>query len=357
MPKSPAKIQPTAFKASIGFLLGLAIFLACVRTYFRRQKFRRFFPDDYFLFIATLSLTMGTTLIYINLPYTYTQVNVEGGEISPPADFLQQAVRDEKLLDAAVVFLWLAIFGVKFSFLFLFQSLISRLRALTVWWWCVFAVLVPVWAACECSQFIVCPVFGPTSAEACVTPRALVRENATVKFSTILDILTDVMLISIPTMLLWRVKIPLHKKLALGFLLCLSFIPSGRRSIPLGEFFWHQAEAAVAVIAVSLAMFRSLFVADGSKNLPQHKPRSPPLPTSYKKLRTKKTPPQIDLPTLPSATFSRGTMIASQARESRGSEDVDLPMQSTGILVTQDFSSKVVRKSEPIAFRFDLPLG
>lgn len=171
-------------------------------------------------------------------------------------------------------------------------------------------------------------------------------------------------------MLLWRVKIALHKKLALGFLLCLSVFliiiciikvaavhTIGSQVDTTWGVFWHQAEAAVAVIAVSLAMFRSLFVADGSKNLPQHKPRSPPLPTSYKKLRTKKTPPQIDLPTLPSATFSRGTMIASQAREPRGSEDVDLPMQSTGILVTQDFSSKVVRKSEPIAFRFDLPLG
>lgn len=104
---------------------------------------------------------MGTTLIYVNLSHTY---NVEAGAHVPPTDFLQTAVRDEKFLDAALVFLWLAIFGVKFSFLVLFRSLVSRLRNMTIWWWCVFAVMVPVWAVCEALQFITCSDFSPNVA-------------------------------------------------------------------------------------------------------------------------------------------------------------------------------------------------
>lgn len=323
MSKSPAKVQPAAFRASIGVLLGLAILLACTRTYIRYQRFRRFFTDDFFLFLATLSLIIGTSLTYVNLPYIYTQVNIEGKIITPPVDFVQEFITEEKLLYASTIFLWLAVFGVKFSFLFLFRSLISRIRNLITWWWCVFAMMIPIWAVCECGLFMSCAVFGPSFFEACTTPQALYRQDVVVKVSTVLDILTDVMLISIPTILLWRVKIALRKKLALASVLCLSIFliiisiikvaaahTIGTQVDATWVIFWLQAEAAVAVIAVSITMFRSLFLADGSRNKPQYKPRPSQPPASYRKLWTRRDTSQVDSLTVPLATYSLGTAIS-----------------------------------------------
>ena len=109
--------------------------------------------------------------------------------------------------------------------------------------------------------------------------------------------------------------------------------------------FWLQAEAAVAVMAVSATMFRSLFLADGIKNRPQHKSRLSQLPTAYTKLWTKRTTAQADFPTIPSATYSLGTMIKSHV-DPHGSEDTSVPMQDTDILVTRDFSMQVVRETK-----------
>ena len=161
---------------------------------------------------------MGTSVLYVNLPYAYTQVNVESGLELPPADFVQRVVADERTQYPAIMFLWLAIFSVKFSFLFLFKSLIKRatVRYLTLWWWCSLVLLVPSAVICTCGLLIACSTFGasvvgklimkpiPSSfswlicpmsllIEACTTPQALFRENLSVKLSTVLDILTDVM--------------------------------------------------------------------------------------------------------------------------------------------------------------------
>lgn len=167
--------------------------------------------------------------------------------------------------------------------------------------------------------------------------------------------------ISIPTILLWRVKIALRKKLAIGSVLCLSVFliiiciiklaaisTIGTQVDTTWVFFWHQAEAAVAVIAVSITIFRSLFVADGARNQPKHKPRLPQSPTSYRKFWTQRTTPHVELPTIPSAAFSLGTMITPSVA-AHSSEDMALPIQETDILVTRDFSMQVVREPKHIA--------
>ena len=141
-------------------MLAIAILLAVLRTLIRTYKFRRLFLDDAFLFLATITLIAGTVLTHLDFPYLYLQVNVELGLESPPPDFEQQLVVDEKLQDAATVLLGVTVFSVKFSFLFFFRGLLRRVQNLQTWWWCVLAVLIPTAGVCICSDFISCPVFG-----------------------------------------------------------------------------------------------------------------------------------------------------------------------------------------------------
>ncbi|KAL8633179.1 hypothetical protein Q9189_001079, partial [Teloschistes chrysophthalmus] len=79
--------------------------------------------------------------------------------------------------------------------------------------------------------------------------------------------------ISIPVALLWRVRIPLQRKLMLGgilslsiFTMIVSIVRIAGADLPNGMVdsawvnFWLQIEAAVAVIVVSISAYRSLFV-------------------------------------------------------------------------------------------------
>ena len=145
-----------------GVSLGLALALAAIRTYLRLQKFRRLFVDDYFLFFAALCLIAGSSLLYVELPYIYTQVNVESGLQALDAGVIQDLVMENKLAYPVSMLLWAAIFSVKFSFLFLFKSLIRRVRHLTILWWFVLAVLIPSAIVCICALFIACSKFSPS---------------------------------------------------------------------------------------------------------------------------------------------------------------------------------------------------
>lgn len=151
----------TESQVTAGVSLGVAILLAAARAVIRFRRFRRFFADDAFLFFATVTLVIGTILFYIDVPEIYTQINVEDGTEYPPADFVQQLLSDDKYLVTCAVLLWLTVFGVKFSFLLFFRQLIRRIRKLVLWWWIVFAILIPASLLCICQVFIACPAFGP----------------------------------------------------------------------------------------------------------------------------------------------------------------------------------------------------
>lgn len=97
-------------------------------------------------------------------------------------------------------------------------------------------------------------------------------------------LLTTSPVIPIPVALLWRVRIDLRRKLALGTTLCLSIFlivtaivrVSGGNTVD-GRvdsswvIFWLQVEAAVAVMVVSVTAFRALFAAERSQR--QESPR------------------------------------------------------------------------------------
>ena len=63
-----------------------------------------------------------------------------------------------------VVLTWTALFAVKYSFLFFFQPLVSRIRPLTIWWRGVLVFTTLAWlggyAACA---IVTCPYFGEDS--------------------------------------------------------------------------------------------------------------------------------------------------------------------------------------------------
>ena len=159
-------------------------------------------------------------------------------------------------------------------------------------------------------------------------------------------------MISIPVILLWRVKISIRQKIALASTLCLSTFViltnilrasatqlDGNQVDYLWVIFWLECEACVSVIVLSFAAFRSLFVKEDSQN------RASPHTFRNTWLRLKNgsgnQAPHVDLPTMPAPAM---TGLRSLIRKASGSDDLlrsEGRYEPLGILVTHDINQEV----------------
>jgi hypothetical protein len=152
-------------------------------------------------------------------------------------------------------------------------------------------------------------------------------------------------------MLLWNVRITLRHKLALWGVLCLSIFTALTSIIKVAggninngqvdaawAVFWLQAEAAVAVIVVSISAFRALFVAQRASK--QASPAAKHTWTSTSLLR-KRFHSRNTLPEVPSPTFTGVRTFICQDDEE--SQNLNIPLQGSSIRVTQNISSELVR--------------
>ncbi|MCJ1283213.1 hypothetical protein MMC26_002541 [Xylographa opegraphella] len=309
------KITDAGFMIASSVTLGIAIILSVARMYIKVNKFHRLYSDDWFFLGAVCFLIAGTTMVFLTLPYNQTEVNVGAGVEAPPPDLTHQLDFDVKFQDSASLLLNASIFSVKFSFLLFFRRLLERTGKLQQYWWFAFIITIPCAVVCMCTEFIVCPAFGDRIMETCVSPTAIKRQVAILYTVVVLDIFTDLLVISIPVLLLWNVKVNIRRKIGLGCLLCLSIfaiitniIRAAGHKLDNGQsdvvwiLFWGEMEACIAVMANSMTAFRSLFRVGLSKvrKSPQDpKNQSPLVESSELKHR-----PHVDLPTMPRAKLS-----------------------------------------------------
>ena len=107
----------------------------------------------------------------------------------------------------------------------------------------------------------------------------IIRDTA---IMTTVDIFSDIVVLSFPTILLWRVCVGVRQKFALGLSLCLSIIMIIVAVVRIVGIrltddqldivwlaFWQQQTSSIAVILVSLSAVHALFVAKSMQNPPR----------------------------------------------------------------------------------------
>ena len=111
----------------------------------------------------------------------------------------------------------------------------------------------------------------------------VIRDTA---ITTVVDVATDMIVLSFPIILLRDVRVGLRQKVALTLSLCLSLVMvivaivriAGYRTFG-GEVdivwlaFWQQQESSIAVMVVSISAFRALFVARSMNKPPRRSVR------------------------------------------------------------------------------------
>lgn len=258
--------------------LAIAIVTVSARTSFRLWHFRVIELDDILLIVSALFMVAGIVLAYEARDLAYLQMSVSLGLVEPPPpDFFQRMATYQLLLDLGAFMTWGSIFIVKLSFLVFFKRLVNRVRFVDKFWWVAFLFTLAGLAVNLGMNFYICADFGSDSVAVCTVSGQTHREGIYLIVTSVADIFTDLLVIAVPILLLWRAKIDLRRKLALGTVCCLSavmIILSLVRVLlapvkspdpalaPITDTLWlfifQAVEAAVAIVMVSITAFRSM---------------------------------------------------------------------------------------------------
>lgn len=158
-----------------------------------------------------------------------------------------------------------------------------------------------------------------------------------------MDIMSDLLVLSLPVSILWKVRISVRQKIGLAFSLCLSCVMiivtvvriAGMRQRGSGSVdivwlaFWQQQECSIAVLMVSVSAFRSLFVPSPASPPVQRQQRYSPSEKRRRVLRRHPDPDLCDthetngLPQIPSATLTGMATVIGEDEQSEETKDPD----------------------------------
>ncbi|KAK4639816.1 hypothetical protein QC761_701590 [Podospora bellae-mahoneyi] len=327
-----ASLKKITLKVTVGVFFALSILSVVARVAIRLKTLRRLSLDDYLLFMAATALTVTTGLLLHSCDRIYLSAALQK---DPALAFLISSELLMDLLNHAtqqfhtfLILAWTAIFFVKFSFLAFFRQLIWKTRVQR-YYWAVVGITIVSYLFFVAEPFILCSEFG-IKALSCFSPSKNILYISLTGVVTGLDATTDLMIVSIPIIILYQAKIRTRQKVALGMFLCLSLVMvciaitraskiKGAQGIDIPwEFFWQFMEATIAVLMGSLTVFRTLLAFQTNKNSEERKGAAGPSPKSralfsfhermrrWREKRAQHSDEESlsDLPQIPSATMS-----------------------------------------------------
>ena len=274
-------------------LFGVAITTYAIRTHIRLRRVKRFMTDDVLLLLAVVGLAAYTGLDLYLMSDLYNALDPRSSSIGSTL-LVEQHV--------ALMLSWLTLYLVKLAFLLFFRRLMDRTQNRKTWWRSVVVFTILAGATCVATSWFACPMANSTSFPcrylslrggfqtlildlACSIIHSDNEKLLLTGIATALDIITDLMVISIPVTFLWRVRIKLRMKLGICVSLCLSVIMIAvvivrMARVPLADdpqiylvwsAFWQQQESSIAVIVISVSAFRSFFVASSNHSPPKNR--------------------------------------------------------------------------------------
>ncbi|KAI0972793.1 hypothetical protein F4678DRAFT_52285 [Xylaria arbuscula] len=284
---SSAQIHMHAFEVALGVLTGLALLCFVGRIAIRLIYQRRLCLDDAFLVLAAASLAAATGILYHIRYFLYLHTAaVLDPEVLPYviADF-NQLLDLQKTSYPYLALIWTTTFAVKACFIAFMRPLLWHIsRGVNWYYWFIVIFSTISWAFVVAEPFIICPYFGVDAIQCFDSVLNKEKTIALTALVTVLDILSDIMVVSLPIIVLRNSLLNRSTKFGLAIFLCLSIIMALLAIVRISgfyyksleddiwEFFWQQTEGAVAVMMASITAFRTLFVkrkGDGRAEAPE----------------------------------------------------------------------------------------
>ena len=117
-------------------LFGVCLASACVRYWVKLHVQRQFSVDDGILLFGIMCSIAATVLMIKFVDTIFLERAVQTGmRVKLPSNLFEQVVDNYTLETVAWVLTWCSIAAVKFSYLFLFKRMISRIPHMSTYWW------------------------------------------------------------------------------------------------------------------------------------------------------------------------------------------------------------------------------
>ena len=129
---------------------------AITRMTIRVCYIRRFNLDDYMFLLAFLACIIANGLNFFSERITYLVIAITQESSLPSEDLFSELGDSIYKGIAAEIFMWTTIYSIKFTFLFYFRTIVSRIFRLEVWWWVNLVVLIPNTVISVFGTFVVC---------------------------------------------------------------------------------------------------------------------------------------------------------------------------------------------------------
>ncbi|PYI01174.1 hypothetical protein BO78DRAFT_391341 [Aspergillus sclerotiicarbonarius CBS 121057] len=273
------RITQSQYAIAIGVFFGIAVLSFLGRIFIRLFTRRRLYLDDGLLSFAFATLLAGTVLGYLRAYTIYTELAALEGDITAIlviGSNLSAHGQDFGYNIAFIGLLWTTVFAVKWCYLAFFHPLLVGMSRWFIFYyrftiglslvsWILSAFVAPI---------VPCPYTGMKAVLKCFPTLPVSNSTmlAMIWLPPILDALTDLMIISIPIRLLYKVQVRTLTKIGLGCFLCLSIFMCACSIIRTAgtwyhgfldypwQVFWLHLEGCIGVTMGSITVYRSTLI-------------------------------------------------------------------------------------------------
>ncbi|TKA77897.1 hypothetical protein B0A55_03341 [Friedmanniomyces simplex] len=254
---------------AIWVLAALSLVFVLARIGTRLYVFRRLHIDDGFAVLALAILFANGAVMTAMAPPMYELLAVSVGREEPTPAFLIRASFYLKCQFASTVLFWSCLWSVKASFLAFFRQLSEGLAWPRRAWWAVTTITMMAFLGSIITYPVSCTSFVLGE---CQSPENVDRSLISLRFSTAVDIITDICIIALPIAIVAKVQISAPQKVALigvlslgviiiGFAVARIVVTDAQGTHPEISWLalWSAIESSVAVLVCCLASFKALF--------------------------------------------------------------------------------------------------
>lgn len=276
-----AKVSKHVFLGMLWAFTGASGLFVVFRILVRLVSFRRLFLDDFFVLLAWAIMLTTAIIWQIEAQVLYDLYAVSSGMKPYTPDILPRFGTFIRFIAPLTILFYAGLWCIKFAFLTFFRRLGSKIKSHRVWWFVVLFVSIGVWISSVADIDYKCSV-GELEyiLSQCSSHAHVHYENRTFWANCAGDVVTDLMILSIPILILWNTRISLRKKLILFSVFSATILimviavirvvinNSLNSSVDISWlYFWSFIEMGTGIIIACIASFRQLFVTSQNQHL------------------------------------------------------------------------------------------
>ncbi|KAK8246395.1 hypothetical protein HDK90DRAFT_9429 [Phyllosticta capitalensis] len=220
--------------------------------------------EDVLVFLSFIFFLALTICYIVVTPYMFRvyAVAADPSKMYPGVEEESKIVI--KIFFCTSMLLWCTLWSVKFSLLCLYRRLMRQIRVYLILWWCLFIFCIVTFIGAIITNFTSCSsMHAWFTPGLCASNRDIKAQIASLYYAAGVDILSDLMIMALPTRLIWHLQMPRSEKFGIGALFCTGFVcvavtilrvvqvgvKSGSDSTPSSSWLalWAIIEAAIAV--------------------------------------------------------------------------------------------------------------